>query len=282
MSGKLSLSYSVFLLTSPSVTIHRLMARQRGRSRSWDVNGHTVRGPAQLEQVPPVDRVRTELSPPKYHRLNTFPVPVDHWFRESERVWDSAHHHLQQAVRQHTRFTDARRRHAPAYQPGDQVWLSTHDLRLRLPCRKLSPRYIGPFKILRQINNVTFQLHLPPRYRIHPTFHVSLLKPFFPSATDHTGAEAEPPPPEVLDQPSVFTVLDSQCRGGHLEYFVDWEGVTRITLVVVVVVVDHGLHRVSVSEATPGGGGSVRHSPQPPPSATPPVAPATHSSSPKF
>ncbi|KAI2667405.1 Transposon Tf2-8 polyprotein [Labeo rohita] len=120
---------------------------------------------------------------------------VEHWFRASERV--------------------------------DLVWLSTRDLRLRLPCRKLSPRYIGPFKILRQINNVTFQLQLPPRYRIHPTFHVSLLKPFSPSATDTAGAGAEPPPPEVLDQPSIYLVheiLDSRRRGGRLEYLVDWEG----------------------------------------------------------
>ncbi|KAL0153116.1 hypothetical protein M9458_051572, partial [Cirrhinus mrigala] len=107
------------------------------------------------------------------------------------------------------------------------VWLSTRDLRLRLPCRKLSPRYIGPFQILRQINDMTFQLQLPPRYRIHPAFHVSLLKPFSPSATDTTGAEAEPPPPEVLDQPSIYTVheiLDSRHRGGCLEYLIDWEG----------------------------------------------------------
>ncbi|KAL0153429.1 hypothetical protein M9458_051267 [Cirrhinus mrigala] len=134
---------------------------------------------------------------------------------ESEKVWDSAHHHLQRAVRQHKRFADVRQRPAPAYQPGDQVWLSTRDLRLRQPCRKMSPRYIGPFKILRQINDVTFQLQLPPRYRIHPTFHVSLLKPFYPSATETPGAEAEPP--EVLDQPL-------RRRGGHLEYLVDWEG----------------------------------------------------------
>ncbi|KAI2644560.1 Transposon Ty3-I Gag-Pol polyprotein [Labeo rohita] len=140
---------------------------------------------------------------------------VDHWFRESERVWDSSP--------------------SPVGSFADKIcgrqkktcWLSTRDLRLCLPCRKLSPRYIGPFKILRQINDVTFQLQLPPGYCIHPTFHVSLLKPFFSSATDHTGAEAEPPPPEVLDQPSIFTVheiLDSQRRGGHLEYLVDWEG----------------------------------------------------------
>ncbi|KAI2647453.1 Transposon Tf2-9 polyprotein [Labeo rohita] len=133
---------------------------------------------------------------------------VGHWFRERERVWGSAHHHLQRAVCRQKIFADARRRATPIYQPGDLVWLSTRDLRLRLPCCKLSPRYIGPFQILRQINEVTFQLQLPPRYRIHPTFHVSLLKPFCPSATDPSGAEAEPPPPEVLDQPSIFTVRE--------------------------------------------------------------------------
>ncbi|KAL0200281.1 hypothetical protein M9458_003468, partial [Cirrhinus mrigala] len=125
---------------------------------------------------------------------------VDHWFRESERVWDSAHHHLQRAVCRNKHFADAG--HHPSSNP------------------EISPCYIGPFKILRQINDVTFQLQLPPRYRIHPMFHVSLLKPFFPSAT-------EPPPPEVLDQPSIYSVreiLDSRRRGGHLEYLIDWEG----------------------------------------------------------
>ncbi|KAI2647328.1 Transposon Tf2-9 polyprotein [Labeo rohita] len=83
---------------------------------------------------------------------------VDYWFWESERVWDSAHHHLQWAVQQHKHFTDIRRRPAPNYQPGEQVWLSTRDLRLRLPCRKLSPRYIGPFTILRQIKDICLHL----------------------------------------------------------------------------------------------------------------------------
>ncbi len=102
---------------------------------------------------------------------------VDQWFWASERVWDSAHIHLQRAVRRHKDFADARHAPTPFYHPGDRVWLSTRDLRLRLPCKKLSPRYIGPFPIQRQINEVTYQLQLPPRYRVHPTFHVSLLKP---------------------------------------------------------------------------------------------------------
>ncbi|KAI2659363.1 Transposon Tf2-8 polyprotein [Labeo rohita] len=230
---------------------------------------------------------------------------VDYWFRESERVWDSAHHHLQRAICRNKRFADARRRTAPRYQPGDSVWLSTRDLRLRLPCRKLSPRYIGPFKILRQLNDVTFQLQLPPRYRIHPTFHVSLLKPHFPSATETPGAEAGAPPPEILDQPSVYTVnqiLDSRRRGGRLEYLIDWEGygpeerswVPRDDVLDPSLLTDfhrnhperpaprgrgHPRRRVRASGAAPGGGGSVRRSPHPPAQATSQEAPPNRSTS---
>ncbi|KAI2651067.1 Transposon Tf2-9 polyprotein [Labeo rohita] len=84
--------------------------------------GILSRGPTQLEQVPPMGR------PPLFpwtEEPSNVPA-VDHWFRESERVWDSAHHHLQWAVHQHKRFADARRRTTPTYQPGDQVWLPTH------------------------------------------------------------------------------------------------------------------------------------------------------------
>ncbi|KAL0152770.1 hypothetical protein M9458_052493 [Cirrhinus mrigala] len=101
---------------------------------------------------------------------------VDHWFRESERVWDSAHVHLQQAVRRHTENANVRRLPTPTYHPGDKVWLSTCDIRLRLPSKNLSPRYIGPFTIHSQINTVTYYLNLPPQYRISSSFHVSLLK----------------------------------------------------------------------------------------------------------
>ncbi|XP_052400833.1 uncharacterized protein LOC127948437 [Carassius gibelio] len=154
---------------------------------------------------------------------------VDHWFQESERVWDSAHVHLQRAVRRHTETANRRRSPNPVYLPGDKVWLSTRDIRLRLPCKKLSPRYIGPFTIHSQINPVTYRLDLPPRYRISPTFHVSLLKrhtdPVSPSST-----EPEPPPPP--DQPEILgdniyqvqEILDSRRRDGHLEYLIDWEG----------------------------------------------------------
>ncbi|KAK3565923.1 hypothetical protein QTP86_021441 [Hemibagrus guttatus] len=43
---------------------------------------------------------------------------IDYWFRESKRVWDSAHLQLQRALRRHRTTADLRRSQAPEYQPG--------------------------------------------------------------------------------------------------------------------------------------------------------------------
>ncbi|WMV32509.1 hypothetical protein MTR67_025894 [Solanum verrucosum] len=42
---------------------------------------------------------------------------------------------------------------------------------------KLSPRYIGPYRIAKRIGNVAYELELPQELAaVHPVFHISMLK----------------------------------------------------------------------------------------------------------
>ena len=72
-----------------------------------------------------------------------------------------------------------RRRPAP-FSEGDFVYLSTANLRLpKARARKLIPKFIGPYKILKDFGNSSFRLELPPDLRsrgIHDVFHASLLR----------------------------------------------------------------------------------------------------------
>ncbi len=89
---------------------------------------------------------------------------VNDWLMRSEETWNAAHVHLQRAVRRTREQADLRRREGTEYTPGQWVWLSSRDLRLRPPCKKLSPRYVGPFQISRQITSVSYRLALPAEY----------------------------------------------------------------------------------------------------------------------
>ena len=48
--------------------------------------------------------------------------------------------------------------------------------------RNLSPRYIGPYKIVERVGEVAYRLELPSYLdRIHDVFHVSMLRKYIPN-----------------------------------------------------------------------------------------------------
>jgi hypothetical protein len=110
---------------------------------------------------------------------------------------------------------------------GDKVWLEGRNLRTEQPTAKLAPKRHGPFPIKKVLSPITYQLTLPPTWKIHDVFHVDLLTPYI--ETDFHGPNYTRPPPDLIndeEEYEVEQVLSSRRhgRGRKVQYLVKWKG----------------------------------------------------------
>ncbi|GKB94317.1 reverse transcriptase [Tanacetum coccineum] len=116
-------------------------------------------------------------------------------------------------------------------QVGDMVYLRLRIYRQssvqKRDFQKLSKRYFRPFQILERIGKVAYRLELPTGSRIHPIFHVSLLR----SSHGNQTPSNLPLPSTYIDDLPVLqpdTILDQrtvQTKGkSETQVLVKWRG----------------------------------------------------------
>src|SRR6266478_7599343 len=86
----------------------------------------------------------------------------------------------------------------------EQIWLDTSHLKLPHQKAKLTPKRLGPFKIIQEISPVAYRLELPPNWRINNVFHASLLTPYH--ETTAQGTNFTRPPPHLINGEEEYEV----------------------------------------------------------------------------
>ena len=104
-----------------------------------------------------------------------------------------------------------RKRAVASHVDGDLVYLSTKNIKPpKGRARKLMPKYLGPFKILRTVKpGAAYQLELSKELKtrgIHDVFHASLLRPHVPSDDRRFPGRMPCQMPGFGEQPSEWAV----------------------------------------------------------------------------
>ncbi|XP_070039513.1 uncharacterized protein [Nicotiana tomentosiformis] len=78
---------------------------------------------------------------------------------------------------------------------------------------KISPRYVGPYRIIQRIGQVAYRLELPPEMSlVHPVFHVSMLKKVVGDTSLIVSVETIEVNEELTYEEIPVVILDRQVR----------------------------------------------------------------------
>lgn len=131
------------------------------------------------------------------------------------------------------RFANKSRSAAPRYKPGDWVYLNLKNVKTTRPSKKLDWLH-AKYQVVREVNSHSYQLNVPGR--IHPVFHVDLLRP---APTDHLPSQRPDntqPAPILVDgeeEWQVERILDEHWKTEEgvrrKEALVKWVGYSEPT-----------------------------------------------------
>jgi len=114
------------------------------------------------------------------------PIQLKENLQQRDELLQKLKVHLFKA-QQYMKMQADKKRRDLQFKPGDLVLVKLqpyrqHSVALRKH-QKLGMRYFGPFRVMEKIGAVAYRLQLPDSAKIHPVFHVALLKPFHGQVT---------------------------------------------------------------------------------------------------
>ncbi|GMJ08819.1 hypothetical protein HRI_004551100 [Hibiscus trionum] len=122
---------------------------------------------------------------------------------------------LKKAFDRQKSYADWRRKDIE-FEVGDQVFLKVSPWKkvLRFGKKgKLSPRFIGPYRIVKRVGPVAYQLELPPQLNcIHDVFYVSMLRQYHPDPSHVIQVQDVELRPDLSYEEEPIQILDSGER----------------------------------------------------------------------
>ena len=99
-----------------------------------------------------------------------------------------------------------------------QIWKKIENKQFQ---RGLILKYDCPLEVVKRIGNVAYKLKLLERLKLHPTLHVSFLKPYHHDpSTDRVQAKRNPPMVRVEFGKEIASILQDKWT----EYLIHWKG----------------------------------------------------------
>ena len=168
---------------------------------------------------------------------DTSPVPTDR-ISNLEKIRRDVQSNLFDAQSRQSAYANKHRSDV-SFDVGDMVYLKASNVRDDIesfrPGNKLRSIYLGPYKIVEKRNPVVCKLDLPVSMsRLHPVFHISVLKKAVPSPVRFATRNTNVSSPLLPDHPDLYEVdrilatrYVGRGKSRHREALVSWKGYSK-------------------------------------------------------